>query len=79
MPQEELTVIEAMIDHLSNSEQLKLIEELARRLRSSSSVLDRVSVADQLAAMAGDSQVRDELKRIEQEFAPTETDGLGRN
>ena len=75
-----LNQIEEMIGHLSPDEQMGLIENLARCLRRSQRREDpgeHAFFTRQLAAMAEDPEVQDELKKIRQEFAPTESDGLG--
>jgi hypothetical protein len=63
-----LAQIEHQIDRLSPDERLWLIERLARGLRQ--------PAADDLAAMAADADVQHELRRINEEFAATEEDGL---
>jgi hypothetical protein len=68
--------IESDIGRLSVSEQLWLMERLAHRLRRS--VLRPLVVRDaDLAAMAEDLAVQQELQAISAEFADTEMDGLG--
>lgn len=69
-----LTQIEETIAQLSLSEQLWLIERLAQRLRNEVRAKNDLSV--QLAAMADDPEIQNELRLIETEFAITETDGL---
>jgi hypothetical protein len=69
-----LTQIQENIDRLSSDEQLWLIEWLAHRVREKASVQ---SVREsQLADMAADPEIQDELQKIEAEFAPAEADGL---
>jgi hypothetical protein len=70
-----LEQIEADISQLSLSEQLLLIERLARRIRDRT-LRPQPSRTDELAAMASDPDIQRELQQIEAEFAGTETDGL---
>ena len=74
-----LSQIEEMIDRLSPDEQMGLIVNLTRRLQGSQrSEFPRghAFFKGQLAVMAEDPQVQDELKAIRKEFAATESDGL---
>lgn len=70
-----LTQIEDGFKRLSASEQQWLIERLIRHLNEttaqSTSDLDR-----QLALMASDPEIQNELERIEREFSYAESDGL---
>jgi hypothetical protein len=69
-----LSQIEESISQLSLAEQLWLIERVAQRLRDT---LGAQSPFDQqLAAMAADQEIQQELRRIEEEFAPAAADGL---
>jgi hypothetical protein len=69
-----LSQIEESIDQLPLAEQLWLIERVAQRLRER---LGAQSAFDQqLAAMAADQEMQQELQRIEEEFAPAAADGL---
>jgi len=69
-----LSQIEESIDHLSLAEQLWLIERVAQRIREK---LDTQSAFDQqLAAMAADQELQQEMRRIEEEFAHAAADGL---
>ena len=69
-----LSQIEERIAQLSLAEQLWLIERVAQRLRDT---LEAQSAFDpQLAAMAADQEIQQELRRIEEEFAPAAADGL---
>ncbi len=65
--------IEGEIEQLSLEEQLLLMERLARRIRRHQALT--VEQSD-LAGMANDPAIQEELRRIELEFAPTEADGL---
>jgi len=81
MPSPVLDQIEKVIDHLSREEQLWLIEQLAHRLQKEtmkSDTVEQVAFESQLASMATDPEIQAELKKIDQEFAMTEADGLGR-
>jgi hypothetical protein len=69
-----LSQIEAHIAQLSFTEQLWLLERVAQRLRTQGAPQ---SVCDhQLAAMADDQEVQQELRSIEEEFAHAAADGL---
>ena len=70
-----LTEIETQIASLSTDEQLWLVERLAHHLRRKATV-DADWESD-LAAMAADASIQAELRKIEEEFAGTEADGLG--
>ena len=72
-----LSQMEERISQLSRDEQLWLIERLARRLRASALNIEE-RWANQMADMAADPQIQNELRQIEKEFALTELDGLGK-
>lgn len=67
--------IERKIRELSQKEQLWLIERLARGLRERT-LKDQGILENQLAAMASDPEIQSELKKMGEEFALTESDGL---
>lgn len=67
--------LEAELDDLSWSEQLWLLERLARRLRERTTSAPH-GLDHQLAAMADDPDIRRELREIAAEFAQTEADQL---
>ena len=69
-----LSQIEESINRLSLDEQLWLIEQLAHRIRKST--LKQSVWDNQLAAMAADPEIQNELQRIDEEFAVTEANGL---
>ena len=69
-----LSQIERKISQLSREEQLRLIERIVHRLRKSNK--ERVDLDSQLAAMAHDPEIQEEMRRIEKQFALTETNGL---
>lgn len=70
-----LTQIEDGFKRLSTSEQRSLIERLVRHLNETSA--KRTSDLDQqLALMASDPEIQNELESIEREFSYTEADGL---
>ena len=74
-----LSEIEKTVSHLPHNEQLRLIEQLVHHLREDLMVSDEVEQAtfeSQLAAMATDSEIQNELQKIDQEFVATEADGL---
>ncbi len=70
-----LSDIENSITQLSLSEQLRLMEYLARRIRQQTS-RSQDEIEDGLAAMANDPHIQKEIKQINEEFAVTEMDGL---
>jgi hypothetical protein len=67
--------IESAIDQLSLAEQFRLMERLIHRIRSRALGAPAVP-EDELAAMAGDPAIQQELRQIAAEFAGTEADGL---
>ena len=74
-----LSEIGKTVSHLPPNEQLRLIEQLVHHLREDLLKSDEVEQATferELAAMAADSEIRNELKKIDQEFIVTEADGL---
>jgi hypothetical protein len=74
-----LSEIEKTVSHLPHNEQLRLIEQLVHHLREDLMVSDEVERATfegQLAAMATDPEIQNELQKIDQEFVATEADGL---
>lgn len=74
-----LSQIEKTIGLLSPEEQLWLIEQLAHRLQESSiksEAAEQAIFESQLAKMSTDPEIRDELQKINREFAVTEADGL---
>ncbi len=69
-----MSQIEESISQLSLAEQLWLIERVAQRIRDT---LGAQSAFDQqLAAMAADQEMQQELRSIEEEFAHAAADGL---
>ena len=69
--------IERTISHLSDDEQLWLIEQLAHNLRKvESDSVEQTAFESQLAEMAFDPEIQAELQEIDREFAVTEVDGL---
>lgn len=72
-----LSEIENKINQLSREEQLWLIERLAYSLRKSTLKEKDQSILEyQLATMAHDPEIQNELKKIDEEFALTESNGL---
>lgn len=69
-----LSEIEESIHQLSLDEQLRLMERLAQSIRSH--VFKQTDIEFQLAAMASDPEIQNELREIEEEFMAAETDGL---
>jgi len=70
-----LTQIEDGFKRLSASEQQCLIERLIRHLNETTT--NRTNDLDQqLALMASDPEIQNELERIEREFSYAEADGL---
>ncbi len=75
MNEPRLARIEKEVNQLPPQEQLWLMERMARRLQGSST---RYAEAESdLVAMAADPEIRRELRAIDEEFRPTEMDGLG--
>ena len=70
-----LARIEADINRLSLAEQTLLLERLAQLIRKAATVGERNWEA-QLAAMADDPQIQQEILRIEAEFETASADGL---
>lgn len=70
-----LARIEADINRLSLAEQILLLERLAQLIRKAATVGERNWEA-QLAAMADDPQIQQEILRIEAEFETASADGL---
>jgi hypothetical protein len=70
-----LSQIEESIEQLPLAEQLWLIERVAQRLREK--LAAQSAFDQQLAAMAADQEMQQELRHIEEEFAHTAADGLG--
>jgi len=74
-----LPELEALIDRLSPADQLRLLEDLAHRLRArvaADEQPDAESFSSQLAVMARDRDIQAELQAIDQEFAAPEPDGV---
>jgi hypothetical protein len=74
-----LPELEALIDRLSPADQLRLLEDLAHRLRARAAANGQPNdepLGSQLAVMARDRDIRAELQTIDQEFTATESDGL---
>ena len=77
-----LMEIEEKISRLPRKKQLWLIDQLERKFKENSNnnaVGEQTHFASQLAMMANDPEVQTELKKIEQEFALAEGDGLERD
>jgi hypothetical protein len=71
----DLSNLEAAIDRLPFSEQLWLMERLARRIRERSQHAP-ASRDRALEEMANDPAIQRELREIDADFAMTESDGL---
>lgn len=69
-----LESIESAISQLSLLEQVRLLEQLAQRIRKQTE--RQQNRDDELAAMAADPAIQRELRQIEAEFSGTEMDGL---
>jgi len=67
--------IERKIKELSQKEQLWLIERLAHGLQERA-LKDQRILENQLAAMTSDPEIQGELKKMCEELALTESDGL---
>lgn len=70
-----LTQIEDGFKQLSTSEQRWLIERLMHHVHEAA-LRRRDDVDEELALMATDPQIQNELREIEQEFSYVESDGL---
>lgn len=70
-----LSDIETKLDKLSHEEQVWLIERLYERVRQGESAEKPGFEAD-LARMAADPEIQNELRNINGEFLTTEADGL---
>jgi hypothetical protein len=75
MNQPLLRQIEDSFTQLSIAEQLRLIERLVHRVRKDT-LTQREDADNQLARMAADPDIEREMREIEREFAPAESDGL---
>jgi len=72
-----LPELEALIARFSPAEQLRLLEDLARRLRArvaTNEQPDAELLGSELAVMARDRDIRAELQTIDREFTATESD-----
>ncbi len=67
--------IEADIEQLSLTEQVRLMERLVHLIGQRAQPMPAVEEGD-LVAMANDPAIQHELRQIEEEFAVTEPDGL---
>jgi hypothetical protein len=74
MSSPELSRIEEAVDQLPFSDQLWLMEHLARRIREQSQPSPDPR-ARELEEMANDPAIQRELLEIEAEFSPTDRDG----
>jgi hypothetical protein len=75
MSESVLSQIEDSFNSLSISEQLLLIERLVHQVHKNT-LKQTNYLDDQLALMAGDPEIQNELERIEEDFAYAEADGL---
>ena len=69
-----LSQIEEHIYQLSLAEQLWLIERVAQRIREK--LVAQSALDQQLAALAADQEMQQELRSIEEDFAYAAADGL---
>ena len=70
-----LTQLEDDFKQLSTTEQLWLIERFVRHVHEAT-LRQSNDIDQELALMATDPQIQNELRRIEQEFSYVEADGL---
>jgi hypothetical protein len=70
-----LTQLEDGFKQLSTSEQLWLIERLVHHVHEAT-LKQSNDVDEELALMATDPEIQNELRRIEQEFSYADADGL---
>ena len=66
--------LEEKISRLSTDEQMQLIERVSHRIRAVNT--SNKDIDAQLIEMAADPEIQKELREIENEFSPTEGDGL---
>jgi hypothetical protein len=71
----DLVRLEAVIEQLPFSDQLWLMERLAKRIRQRAESAP-ITLERELEGMADDPAIQLELREIEAEFAVTEFDGL---
>jgi hypothetical protein len=76
MDQSVLSQIENSFSQLSISEQLWLIERLVHYVHHNT-LRGGNDLDSQMALMAADQQIQNELQNIEREFTHAEADGLG--
>ena len=69
-----LSQLEKNIYELPLDEQLRLMERLAQNIRNA--MARKQDIEMQLAAMADDPEIQNELQMIAEEFALAESDGL---
>lgn len=69
-----LSQLEENIYELPLDEQLRLMERLAQNIRNA--MARKQDIEMQLAAMANDPEIQNELQMIAEEFALAESDGL---
>jgi hypothetical protein len=66
--------LEEKISRLTLDEQLQLIERVSHRIRVD--ITANTDIDAQLSKMAADPETQKEIREIEDEFSPTEGDGL---
>ena len=66
--------LEEKISRLSTDEQMQLIERVSHRIRAVNT--SNKDIDAQLIEMAADPEIQKELREIENEFSPTEGNGL---
>ncbi len=71
-----LTQIESNIGMLPHEDQMLLLERIIHRLRKMN-IKEKDNLEGQLAAMASDREIQNELHKIDEEFSVAESDGLG--
>ena len=77
-----LPELENLIARLSPADQLRLLEDLAHRLRARVAGQEEQEggpFGSELAIMARDGDIQSELQTIDREFTSAESDGLTRN
>ena len=82
MPSTTVMEIESQIASLSPADQLRLLEDLACRLRTrlaGTAHSEHDSFGSELAVRARDRSIQTELSAIDREFQATESDGLTRD
>lgn len=73
-----LNQIKDKVSRLSREDQLRLIEQIASNLRGANEkeAFENGNLGKQLAKMANDPEIQNEIERIDREFSIADLDGL---